>query len=82
VPISLTSVRLLTPCELDPAQGATSDVCGEYSCPVWGRPFTYFSELGPYQTGQPRGKFHVPDGAILHGPMGYIVAIADGWAEV
>jgi len=43
---------------------------------------TYFSELGPYQMGQPRGKFHVPDGAIPHGPMGYIVAIADGWAEV
>ena len=39
VPVSLTSVRLLTPCELDPAQGATSDVCGEYSCPVWGCPF-------------------------------------------
>ena len=43
---------------------------------------TYFGELGPYQTGQPRGQFHVPDGAIPHGPMGYIVAIADGWAEV
>ena len=38
---------------------------------------TYFSELGPYQTGQPRGQFHIPDGAIPHGPMGYIVAIAD-----
>jgi len=25
---------------------------------------TYFSELGSYQTGQPRGQFHVPDGAI------------------
>ena len=34
MPISLASVRLLTPCELDPAQGATSDVCREYSCPV------------------------------------------------
>ena len=57
--------------------------------PVWegqdidfGMQDTYFSELGPYQTGQPRGKFHIPDGAIPHGPMGYIVAIADGWAEV
>jgi len=43
---------------------------------------TYFSELGPYQTDQPRGQFHVPDGAIRCGPMGYIVAMADGWAEV
>jgi hypothetical protein len=43
---------------------------------------TYFSELGPYQTAQPRGQFPIPDGAIPCGPMGYIVAIPDGWAEV
>ena len=48
---------------------------------TWGS-ITYFSELGPYQMDQPRGQFHVPDGAIQRGPMGYIVAIADGWAKV
>ena len=37
---------------------------------------------GLYQMGQLRGQFHIPDRAIRHGPMGYIVAIADGWAEM
>ena len=55
VPVSLTSVQLLTPCELDPAQGATSDVCREYSCPVWGRPF-----IQDFQLGKTRPRISAP----------------------
>ena len=33
-----------------------------------------------YQVGQPRGQFFISDGAIWPWPMGYIVAIVDGWA--